>query len=85
MRRDSSRAWRTSPRRRNPTRLWVACCERHPKAFPKRVRQALLKDPEGLPAHLERVLVALEAVRQQIVEADTELRMLAEADQRMTR
>jgi transposase len=34
---------------------------------------------------LERVLVALEAVSQQIVEADTELCMLAEADERMTR
>jgi len=53
-----------------------------PESLPKRVRQALLEDPEGLPAHLERVLVALEAVSQQIVEADTELRMLAEVDQR---
>jgi transposase len=56
-----------------------------PETLPKRVRQALLEDPEGLPAHLERVLLALEAVSQQIVEADSELRMLAEADGRMTR
>jgi transposase len=56
-----------------------------PESLPKRVRQALLEDPEGLPAHLERVLVALEAVSQQIAEADTELRILAEADERMTR
>jgi transposase len=29
-----------------------------PESLPKRVRQALLEDPEGLPAHLERVLIA---------------------------
>lgn len=29
-----------------------------PERLPKRVRQALLDDPEGLPAHLARVLVA---------------------------
>lgn len=56
-----------------------------PESLPKRVRQALLDDPEGLPAHLERVLVALETVSQQIAEADTELRTLANADARMTR
>jgi hypothetical protein len=49
------------------------------------MRQALLDDPEGLPAHLERVLVALETVSQQIGEADVELRIFAEADARMTR
>jgi transposase len=38
-----------------------------------------------VPAHLERVLLALEAVSQQIAEADTELRTLATADARMTR
>lgn len=56
-----------------------------PESLPKRVRQALLDDAEGLPAHLERVLVALETVSQQIAAADAELRMLAEADERMVR
>ena len=56
-----------------------------PESLPKRVRQALLNDPEGLPAHLERVLVALAALSQQIADADTELRTLADADERMTR
>jgi transposase len=56
-----------------------------PESLPKRARQALLHDPEGLPAHLDRVLVALEALSQQIADADTELRTLAGADERMTR
>jgi transposase len=38
-----------------------------------------------LPAHLERVLVALETVSQQIAAADAELRMVTEADERMVR
>jgi transposase len=56
-----------------------------PESLPKRVRQALLEDPEGLPAHLERVLVVLETVSDQIADADIELRVLAGADERMTR
>ena len=40
---------------------------------------------QRLPAHLERVLVALAALSQQIADADTELRTLADADERMTR
>ena len=56
-----------------------------PETLPKRVRQALLEDAEGLPAHLERVLAVLDAVSEQIAEADVELRLLAEADARMTR
>ena len=56
-----------------------------PDSRPKRVRQALLDDPEVVPAHLERVLVALETVSEQIAEADAELRTLANADERMTR
>lgn len=54
-----------------------------PESLPQRVRQALLEDPKGLPAHLERVLRALETVSVQIAEADAELRVLAEADARM--
>jgi transposase len=56
-----------------------------PDTLPTKVRQALLDDPEGLPAHLERVLVVLETLREQIAQADTELKILARADDRMRR
>jgi transposase len=56
-----------------------------PESLPKRVRHALLEDAEGLPAHVERILIVLETVSQQIAEADAELRLLAEADARMAR
>jgi hypothetical protein len=42
-----------------------------------RVRQALLADPEGVPAHLERVRGAVASLRQQIADAALERRMLA--------
>lgn len=56
-----------------------------PESLPKRVRKTLLDDPGGLPAHLERVLVVLETVSEQIADADTELHTLARADERMSR
>ena len=56
-----------------------------PESLPKRVRTALLEDADGLPAHLERVLLALETISAQIADADTELRGLAKADARMRR
>jgi transposase len=56
-----------------------------PDTLPAKVRQALLDDPEGLPAHLERVLVVLETLREQIAQADLELKVLARADGRMRR
>jgi transposase len=56
-----------------------------PESLPKRVRTALLEDSDGLPAHLERVLLALETISTQIADADAELRVLAEADARMRR
>jgi transposase len=37
-----------------------------PESLPKRVREALLDDADGLPAHLDRVLFNLETVSQQI-------------------
>lgn len=55
-----------------------------PKTLPGKVR-ALLGDAEGLPAHLERVLVVLETLREQIADADRELKILAQADARMRR
>jgi transposase len=54
-----------------------------PKTLPAKVRQALLTDAEGLPAHLEGVLVVLEILCEQITEADRELKTVAQADGRM--
>jgi transposase len=56
-----------------------------PDTLPGTVRQALLVDPEGLPAHLERVLVVLETLRTQIASADAELKAVASDDARMRR
>jgi transposase len=56
-----------------------------PETLPAKARQALLADPEGLPDHLERILVVLETLREQIALADAELKMLARADVRMRR
>jgi hypothetical protein len=39
------------------------------------VRRALLDNSEGLPAYLERVLVVLETLREQIAQAGTETRL----------
>jgi transposase len=56
-----------------------------PDTLPAKVRRALVDDAEGLPAHLERLLVVLETLRTQIAEADAELKALARADIRMRR
>ena len=54
-----------------------------PASLPKRVRQGLLEDPEGLPAHIDRILLTLETVSEQIASADQELKELAGDDARM--
>ncbi|HMF92697.1 MAG TPA: transposase [Vicinamibacterales bacterium] len=56
-----------------------------PDSLPKKVRRTLLADSEGLPAHLERLLVVLETLSAQIASADAELTELAEKDERMCR
>jgi transposase len=56
-----------------------------PETLPAKARRALLDDSEGLPADLERVLVVLETLREQIALADAELKALARADVRMAR
>jgi transposase len=56
-----------------------------PDTLPAKVRRALLDDAEGLPAHLERVLVVLDTRREQIALADAELKTLAQEDVRMRR
>lgn len=50
------------------------------EGFPKRIRQLLLLREEGIPAHLERRLAAIEAVTKQIREADKELEHQADLD-----
>jgi transposase len=48
-----------------------------PETLPGKVRRTLLADSEGLPAHLDRVLVVLETLRDQIAAADAELKARA--------
>jgi hypothetical protein len=47
-----------------------------PDSLPNKVRRTLLKDVDGLPAHLDRLLIALEALSAQIADADAELKEL---------
>jgi transposase len=53
---------------------------RSPETFPARARAALLSRPDGIGAHIERVLVVLETLNQQIKQADQELLAIAEDD-----
>lgn len=54
--------------------------KRHPETFPAHVRELMLGRAEGIPAHLERVLTAIEALNLQLKEADRELLAIAEQD-----
>ena len=56
-----------------------------PVSLPRKVWAALLADDEGLPAHIERLLVLLETLSTQIAVADEELKLLADGDERMQR
>lgn len=49
-------------------------------AFPKRARQAALLTPGGLPVYIERLLVIIETLNDQIAAADFELKQIAEED-----
>jgi transposase len=49
--------------------------------FAERVRQRMLKDPQGMPAMLERVLLSIEALGGQIAAADEELAEITKTDQ----
>jgi transposase len=53
--------------------------------LPVKVREALLENMEGLPQHIERILVVLESLTVQIAQADKELRALAKNDERTNR
>ncbi len=48
--------------------------------FPKRVREAALGKTDGLPLFVERLLLAIAALNEQIAPADTEVATLAEQD-----
>lgn len=51
-----------------------------PQTLPGKVRASLLSSDEGLPSYVEHVLQAVEALTQQIKEADRELSELAAQD-----
>jgi transposase len=53
---------------------------RNPLTFPKRVRAALESHPDGMPLHLERVLNVIDALNEQLKEADKELLSVAAKD-----
>ena len=48
--------------------------------FPKRMREAASRVPEGLPEYAERLLQTIEALTKQIAAADAELEQLANED-----
>jgi transposase len=58
--------------------LKIASCE--PSVFPKRVRTASLKTSDGTPAFIDRLLVCIETLNEQIADADKELEQLTEED-----
>lgn len=50
-------------------------------SFPKRVRAKLLESPDGMPEFVDQLLVAIEAITQQIESATKALRQLADSDE----
>jgi transposase len=58
----------------------VVLPKRNPDTFPAHVREISLSTPEGLAAHLERVLNVIEVLNQQLKDADRELLAIAEQD-----
>jgi transposase len=48
--------------------------------FTKRIRDAAIKHPQGLPDYIERVLASIDAIQEQILKADKELEQLAAED-----
>jgi transposase len=51
-----------------------------PESLPKRVRERLLKTPQGVPEHVEWLLKSVEALNEQIHLADQRLTSLAKQD-----
>ena len=58
----------------------VVLSRRKPDTFPQHVRELLLSLPDGVPAHLQRVLTVIDTLNQQLKDADKELLALAEQD-----
>lgn len=50
-------------------------------SFPKRVRDAGVKHPDGIPEYIERLLKVIESLKEQLVLADKELAQLAQQDE----
>ena len=53
---------------------------RSPETFPALARNKLLSIPDGLAMYLERVITVIEALNEQIKEADRELMAIATQD-----
>jgi transposase len=51
------------------------------ETFPRRVRQRLEHRPEGMPAMVERLLLAIDELNRQVAAADDELSAVAEKDE----
>jgi transposase len=52
----------------------------HPETFSKRISDAALSSPDGLPAYVARLCASVDALNEQIHRADDELLQLAEHD-----
>lgn len=63
-------------RTRRVTLLKMGGAER----FPARARRQLLEQPEGLPIYIDRLLITIESLNEQIAQADDEIRWLAKND-----
>lgn len=66
----------------NTVRSWLrtqllALAKGAPETFPARVRELMLKRPDGLPEHIERLLLVIEATNEQLKAADKELGQIA--------
>jgi len=66
----------------NTVRSWlrtqlISLAKGAPETFPKRVRELLLKRRDGMPEHIERLLVIIEATNEQVKAADKELEQIA--------
>ncbi len=49
--------------------------------FPKRTRETLIETAQGIPEYIERLLVVIDTLNQQIALADQELKQLAKEDE----
>ena len=48
--------------------------------FPTRARRQLIEQPDGLPIYIDRLLITIESLNEQIAQADEEVRWLAKND-----